>query len=155
MRLLELGPGHTAGDAIVHVPGSDVVFAGDLVFANDTPLMWAGPVESWLSALDRILAMRPRLIVPGHGPVTDEEGVRDLAHYLQYVADEATDRFEQGMDVDDAADDIDLSPFDDWSERERIAVNVHTVYRGLDPSLPALPVPEQFVRMAKWAARHR
>ena len=112
-------------------------------------------MESWLSALDRILAMRPRLIVPGHGPVTDEEGVRDLAHYLQYVADEATDRFEQGMDVDDAADDIDLSPFDDWSERERIAVNVHTVYRGLDPSLPALPVPEQFVRMAKWAARHR
>ena len=75
--------------------------------------------------------MRPRLIVPGHGPVTDEDGVRDLAHYLQYVADEATDRFEQGMDVDDAADDIDLSPFDDWSEQERITVNVHTVYRGL------------------------
>jgi cyclase len=155
VRLLELGPGHTAGDAVVHVPDSDVVFAGDLVFANDTPLMWAGPVESWLSALDRILAMRPRLIVPGHGPVTDEDGIRDLAHYLQYVADEATARFEQGMDADTAADDIDLSPFDDWSERERIAVNVHTVYRGLDPSLPALPVPEQFVRMAKWAARHR
>ena len=45
------------------------------------------------------------------------------------------------MDADAAADDIDLSPFDDWSDRERIAVNVHTVYRGLDPSLPALPSP--------------
>lgn len=155
IRLLELGPAHTVGDAIVHVPDSDVVFAGDLVFANDTPLMWEGPVESWLSALDRILALRPRLIVPGHGPVTDADGVRDLAHYLQYVADEATARFEDGMNADEAADDIDLSPFDDWSERERIAVNVHTVFRGLDPSLPPLSVPQQFVRMAGWAARHR
>jgi glyoxylase-like metal-dependent hydrolase (beta-lactamase superfamily II) len=155
VRLLDLGPGHTGGDAIVHVPDTGVVFAGDLVFANDTPLMWAGPVDSWLSALDRILALRPRAIVPGHGPVTDADGVRDLAHYLQYVADEATARFEDGMDPDEAADDIDLSPFDDWSEHERIVVNVHTVYRGLDPSLPALSVPAQFVRMAAWAARHR
>jgi glyoxylase-like metal-dependent hydrolase (beta-lactamase superfamily II) len=150
--LHELGPGHTAGDTIVHVPDADVVFAGDLVFAHDTPLMWSGPVESWLSALDRILALRPALVVPGHGPVTDAGGVRDMAHYLQYVADEATARFELGMDPDAAVDDIDLEPFADWSERERIVVNVHTVYRGLDPSIPELPVPDQFERMARWAA---
>ena len=154
VELHELGPGHTAGDAIVHVPDTGVVFSGDLVFASDTPLVWAGPIESWLAALDRILAMRPRLIVPGHGPVTDDAGVRDLAHYLQYVLDEATARFEEGMDPDEAADDIDLSPFADWSEHERIAVNVYTVYRGLDPSLPARSVPEHFARMARWAARH-
>jgi glyoxylase-like metal-dependent hydrolase (beta-lactamase superfamily II) len=154
VELLELGPGHTAGDTVVHVPDSGVIFTGDLVFANDTPLVWAGPVESWLHALDRILAMKPRCIVPGHGPVTDDAGVRDLAHYLQYVLDEATQRFEEGMSFDEAADDIDLSPFADWSEQERIAVNVHTVYRSLDPSVPALTVPEHFVRMARWAARH-
>jgi glyoxylase-like metal-dependent hydrolase (beta-lactamase superfamily II) len=155
IRLQELGPGHTAGDTIVHVPDAGVVFAGDLVFACDTPLVWAGPIESWLAALDRILALKPEVIVPGHGPVTDDSGVRDLAHYLQYVTDEATARFELGMDQDAAADDIDLSPFADWSEHERIVVNVHTVYRTLDPSLPAIPVPQQFERMAAWAARHR
>jgi glyoxylase-like metal-dependent hydrolase (beta-lactamase superfamily II) len=154
VTLLELGPGHTAGDTVVHVPDSGAIFTGDLVFANDTPLVWAGPVESWLSALDRILALKPRVIVPGHGPVTDGTGVRDLAHYLQYVLDEATQRFEEGMSFDEAADDIDLTPFADWSEHERIAVNVHTVYRSLDPSVPALTVPEHFVRMARWAARH-
>jgi glyoxylase-like metal-dependent hydrolase (beta-lactamase superfamily II) len=154
VELLELGPAHTASDAIVHVPDAGVVFSGDLVFSCDTPLVWAGPVERWLAALDRILAMRPRLVVPGHGPVTDESGVRDLAHYLQYVLDEATARFEGGMGPDEAADDIDLSPFADWSEHERIAVNAYTVYRSLDPSLPALGVPEHFARMARWAARH-
>ncbi len=154
VELLELGPGHTAGDTVVHVPDSGVVFTGELVCANATPRGWAGPIESWLSALDRILALKPRSIVPGHGPVTDHGGVRDLAHYLQYVLDETTQRFEEGMDPDEAADDIDLSPFADWSQQERIVVNVHTVYRSLDPSVPALGVPEQFVRMARWAARH-
>jgi cyclase len=155
VRLLELGPAHTEGDAIAYVPDADVVFAGDLVFSCLTPLMWAGPVESWLAALDRILALRPAFVVPGHGPVTDASGVRDLAHYLQYVADEATARFELGMDVDEAADDIDLTPFADWPEQERIVVNVHTVYRGLDPSIAPIAVPQQFERMARWAARHR
>lgn len=155
VHLHELGPSHTPGDTIVHVPDTRVVFAGDLVFSSGTPLMWSGPAESWLSALDRILALRPRLIVPGHGPVTDASGVRDLAHYLQYILDESTARFELGMEPDAAADDIDLSPFADWSEHERIAVNVYAVYRTLDPDLPERTVPEQFVRMARWVARHR
>ena len=72
--------------------------------------------------------------------MTDEDGVRDLAHYLQYVADEATARFERGMDVDDAADDIDLT-VRRLVERKRIAVDVHTIYRGLDPSIPAFRSP--------------
>ena len=59
------------------------------------------------------------------------------------------------MDADAAADDIDLSAFADWAEHQRIVVNVHTVYRALDPSLPEIPVPRQFERMASWAARHR
>jgi hypothetical protein len=86
--------------------------------------------------------------------VTDDAGVRDLAHYLQYLLDEATQRFEEGMSFDEAADDIDLSPFADWSEQERIVVNVHAVYRSLDRSLPSRSVPEHFGRMARWAARH-
>lgn len=155
LDLHEMGPAHTASDTVVHVPDASVVFTGDLVYAYDTPLVWAGPIGSWLNHLDRILAMKPRLIVPGHGPVTDEAGVRDLAHYLQYVSDEATARFELGMDPDAAADDIDLSPFADWSEQERIVVNVYAVYRGLDPSFPERGLPEQFERMAGWAARHR
>jgi cyclase len=110
------------------------------------------------------MTTRRRVAAPSIGPARrsprtasdrSRQRVRDLAHYLQYVTDEATARFELGMDPDQAAEDIDLSPFDDWSERERIVVNVHTVYRGLDHCVPTLTVPEQIERMARWAARHR
>jgi cyclase len=58
------------------------------------------------------------------------------------------------MDAAAAADDIDLSDFADWGDAERIAVNVETAYRELDPSRPELSRPELFQRMARWAARH-
>lgn len=154
VRLIELGPAHTRGDAIAFVPDANVVFTGDILFIEGTPIMWAGPVSNWLAACDAIIELGARTIVPGHGPVTDESGVRDLQRYLSYVRDEAAQRFEAGMDEEAAADDIDIGDFRDWGDPERIAVNVATIYRELDPSLPALTHPELFVRMAHWSARH-
>jgi len=154
VELIEVGPAHTAGDAILHVPGSGVVFTGDVLFIEGTPVMWAGPASNWLSASDRILDLVATVLVPGHGPVTDQSGVRDVQRYLTYVRDEARIRFDAGRDAEAAADDIDISAFADWGDPERIAVNVVTLYREFDPSLPEVPPPMLFVRMAEWAARH-
>ena len=154
VHLVELGPAHTRGDTIAHVPGSGVVFTGDILFIEGTPIMWAGPVSNWLTACDRIIELGARTIVPGHGPVTDESGVRDVQRYLTYVRDEARQRFDAGFDDQTAADDIDIGEFRDWGDPERIAANVATLYREFDPSLPAVTPPELFVRMARWSARH-
>jgi cyclase len=152
--LLELGPAHTHGDSIAHVPDAEIVFTGDLLFIEGTPLMWAGPIGNWLAACDRIIELGARTIVPGHGPVTDDSGVRDVQRYLTYVQDEAKKRFDAGMDEEAAADDIDISDFRDWGDAERIAANVANLYREFDPDLPPLSPPELFVKMARWSARH-
>lgn len=154
VQLIELGPAHTAGDAIAWVPDCGVVFTGDILFIEGTPIMWEGPVANWLTACDRILELQARTVVPGHGPVTDSSGVRDVQRYLSYVRDEARARFDAGMSDEQAADDIDISDFRDWGDPERIAVNVATLYRDFDTSLPDVPIPELFVRMARWSARH-
>jgi hypothetical protein len=86
--------------------------------------------------------------------VTDASGVRDVQRYLRYVRDEAKARFDAGMDAEAAADDIELAEFRDWGDPERIAVNVATIYRELDPPAePANPV-ELIGRMARYRARH-
>jgi cyclase len=154
VHFVEVGPAHTDGDAIVHVPDAGVVFTGDILFVEGTPIVWAGPFSNWLDACDRVLELDAPTLVPGHGPVTDASGVRDVKRYLSYVRDEARARFEAGMDAEHAADDIDLSDFAGWGDPERIAVNVASAYRELDPSLPAADRPELFVRMARWASRH-
>jgi len=154
IHLLELGPAHTLGDSIAYVPDANTVFTGDILFIEGTPLMWAGPVSNWLNACARILELNATTIVPGHGPVTDHAGVRDVQRYLSYVRDEAKARFDAGMDDDAAADDIDIADFRDWGDAERIAANVANLYRELNPGLPAISKPELFVKMARWRARH-
>ncbi len=154
VELIELGPAHTPGDAIAHVPDAGVVFTGDLLFIEGTPIMWAGPASNWVTACERIIELKAKVLVPGHGPVTDESGVRDVQRYLSYVRDAARARFDAGMSPAHAADDIDISAFRDWGDPERIVVNVATVYAELDSSLPAPSPPELFVAMAGWRARH-
>lgn len=154
IHLIELGPAHTQGDAIAYVPDAGIVFTGDILFIEGTPMMWAGPVENWLTACERIIELKARTIVPGHGPVTDEAGVRDVQRYLTYVRDQARQRFDAGMDDEAAADDIDIADFRDWADPERLAANVANLYREFDPSLTPLSPPELFVKMARWSARH-
>jgi glyoxylase-like metal-dependent hydrolase (beta-lactamase superfamily II) len=147
VELVEVGPAHTAGDAVVFVPDTRTVFTGDILFIGGTPIVWAGPLDNWIAACDMMLAADIDTVVPGHGPVTDKDGVRQVRDYLAFVRDEATERFHGGMDAWDAARDIALNGYSQWGEFGRIAVNVDTVYRSLDPSHSSPNVVEQFKRM--------
>lgn len=154
ITFLELGPAHTRGDVIVHVGDADTVFTGDLLFIDGTPMIWAS-LTNWIAACDRILELGASVLVPGHGPVTDASGVRDVRRYLHHVRDAARECFDAGLDATAAANEIDTSEFADWGDRERIAANVVAAYRELDPSLPQPGPAELFVAMARWRAAHR
>lgn len=129
VQLIEVGPAHTEGDVLVYVPDAKTVFTGDILFIESTPIMWAGPVSNWIAACDKIIAMDAEVIVPGHGPITDNDGVRRVQEYLRYVDKEARQRFDAGLSMRDAVHDIALGDFSSWGDAERIAVNVSTLYR--------------------------
>ena len=149
VRLIEVGPAHTGGDVLVHVPGDRAVFTGDILFINGTPLMWAGPVANWIRACEEIIAMDVDVIVPGHGPVTDKAGVRRVADYLTYIDTEARKRFDAGLGVREAALDIALGDYASWGDAERIAVNVDSLYREYRGDGVVTPVLELFALMAE------
>ncbi len=153
VELIEVGPAHTAGDVLVHVPDAATVFTGDILFIGGTPIVWAGPVSNWIRACDTILALGAHTVVPGHGPVTDDAGVRDVRGYLEWVLAESRSRHQAGMSAEDAARDIDLGPYREWGEWERLAVNVDAAYRELDPTYVGADVITQFSRMAALARR--
>lgn len=136
--LIEVGPAHTGGDAIVHVPDDRVVFTGDILFIDGHPIVWAGPIGNWIAACDMILSLKAEVIVPGHGPLTDATGVKRVRDYLVYVRDEAKKRHDAGMGPLEAARSIALDDFAGWGDAERIAVNVATLYREFgDTNAPA------------------
>jgi cyclase len=153
VELIEVGPAHTAGDTIVHVPDAATVYTGDILFIGGTPIVWAGPLSNWIAACDLMLAMDVSTVVPGHGPVTDKSGVTAVRDYLAHVEAEASSAFAAGIDAFEAAREIGArlgadERFSELGEFGRIAVNVETVYRTLDPSHQTPDVVEQFRRMA-------
>ena len=154
VELIEVGPAHTKGDLLVHVPDARTVFTGDILFIHGTPIVWAGPLSNWVAACDLMLGMDVDAVVPGHGPLTDKTGITGVRDYLAFVDAEATARHGAGIDAWDAAQEIAAeigagSAFASWGEAGRIAVNVETVYRTLDPSHRPPDVVEQFRRMAR------
>ena len=149
VRLIEVGPAHTRGDVLVHMPADRKVFTGDILFIDGTPLMWAGPVRNWIAACDRILAMDVDVIVPGHGPITDKAGVRRVSEYLSFCDREARKRYDAGLSVRDAAHDIALGDYSSWGDAERIAVNVDTLYREYRGGGPPTEIAQLFGLMAE------
>jgi cyclase len=152
VRLIEVGPAHTLGDILVYVPDERVLFSGDILFIGGHPIMWAGPTANWLRACDLILALDLTTIVPGHGPITDKQGVAEVKGYLQYIYDEARKRYEAGMSAFEAARDIPLDRYATWHDGERIAVNVATIYRELSGDQNPPEIPLLFASMAALAS---
>ena len=135
VSLIEVGPAHTDGDAVVSLADEGIVFTGDILFHGGHPIVWSGPVANWIAACDRVLALQPRVVVPGHGPLATPAALVDLKGYFELLTREARTRYEAGMSALGAARDIDLGPYRGWSEAERVVANVHALYRDFgDPS---------------------
>lgn len=151
VHLIEVGPAHTRGDVLVHSPRDRAVFTGDILFIEGTPIMWQGPVANWIRACTLIEEMDVEHIIPGHGPMTDKRGVARVREYLEYVRDEARMRFDAGMTAADAARDIALREFSAWDDRERIAVNVDSLYREFSGAQETTDIFQLFTQMAELA----
>ena len=149
VNLKQVGPAHTAGDIIVHVPADGLVFTGDILFIEGHPILWAGPAQNWIDACDYLCGLEVESIVPGHGPITDKRGVRALRGYLVYIRDEAKKRFDAGLSMFDAAMDIGLRDYDSWGDSERIVVNVACLYREFEGRTQPDNVVDLFGLMAK------
>ena len=155
VTLLNLGPAHTGADTVVHVPDAGVLFAGDLLFIGGTPIVWAGPIANWIAACDTMLGLNAPTVVPGHGPVTDADGIRAVRGYLVHVTEQADAAFRDGLSFQQAADAIDLGAYADWLDAERVVVNVYQRYRELGADMPQLPTTALLVLQAEWQATHR
>ncbi|MEE2030567.1 MBL fold metallo-hydrolase [Rhodococcus chondri] len=141
--LERLGPAHTAGDVIVHVPDAGVVFSGDLLFVGSTPVLWHGPLENWTDALDRLLALDADVYVPGHGPMCGSAEIREVRDYWMWLDAAARPHHARGTRPLDAARALVRSAefvrFRDWHAPERIVLSLSTLYHVWDGNPPGPP----------------
>jgi cyclase len=153
VRLYEVGPAHTRGDLIVHVPADRVAYVADVLFVGGHPAIWSGPIRNLIKACDRILDLDVDVIVPGHGPVTDNDGARRVRDYLEYVSAEGKRFHGEGLTPWEAALAIDLSAYEDWIAEERIVLVMNTIYAELDPDARSADMSELMADMGRYLDR--
>lgn len=80
---------HYPGDALVHLPKQNLVFAGDLVYVDRLlgVLPWSS-VKNGQRAFRALAELQPAHIVPGHGRVCDlAQAQRETGDYYDFLAD--------------------------------------------------------------------
>ena len=105
--------GHTPGDMLVWLPQTQVVFSGDIVYVDR--VLGLHPVsrtKTWLDSFAMLDGLKPKVIVPGHGQVTDlataQAQTRDLLLALRTHMKKAVD---DGVDIGAAVKSFNAKPY--------------------------------------------
>jgi glyoxylase-like metal-dependent hydrolase (beta-lactamase superfamily II) len=102
VELRFLGRGHTDHDVVVLVPGTGVVFAGDLLEEGAVPSFGDSYPLEWPVTVDRLAPLVEAIAIPGHGDPGGPDWVREQAAELRAVA-ELGERMAAGeLDLDQA-----------------------------------------------------
>lgn len=83
-ELTHMGPAHSPEDLIVTMPREGVIFAGDVLFAGRVPFVGEADSARWIERIDQLLAMKPTVMITGHGAVS-REPARDLMLTRDYL----------------------------------------------------------------------
>lgn len=144
--LSDLGAAHTSSDAIVLVPDARVAYTGDLLFSGVTPVMWHGPVDRWLGALEQLIALEADVFVPGHGPISQRRELTELHNYWSWllaVLGDARDARRAPLELAKRLTGTpEFAAFAGWQAPERLYINVATIARQLEGEgpIPADPI---------------
>jgi cyclase len=95
-------PGHTPYQAAVIVEEEGVVFTSDNVFCKVQTWLQEADPDLWLSALERLRALRQDTFVPGHGPVCGKDYLEEQGAFIEEWVDYVRRAVDQGMSRDEA-----------------------------------------------------
>jgi glyoxylase-like metal-dependent hydrolase (beta-lactamase superfamily II) len=141
-RVIDASGAHSPEDIMLYVEEDRLLFAGDLFVTGRIPFVGTADSERWLATLDTMPAIRPALVIPGHGalsrePEKDMALTRDYLRYLRKTMGEAV---------------ADMTPFDeayaatDWRRFEHYPafeqanrINAYDTYLRMERESLAAP----------------
>jgi cyclase len=125
-------PAHTVGDVIAWIPAEQVLFTGDLVFNQVTPLVFMGSVTGALKAVDWLRTFPAATVVPGHGPLIQGPEFAEVldthARYYRFIQSTAANGIARDLTPLEAAQQADLGEFTTLPDAERVVLNLHRAY---------------------------
>ncbi len=125
--------GHSHGDLAIYDHGEQLLLAADLVFMNRAPTTPHADLDVWRGSLDRLQDLPLKMVVPGHGPLTeDASAIEQTRSYLGWLEATLSDAAGRGLSEAEAID-LRVDPkFDEMAVvREEFVRSVSHLYGKL------------------------
>ena len=141
IQILFLGRAHTGGDLNVYLPEEKLLFMSEAFLNRIFPAMRSAYPSEWVEMIARAQSMDVDIYVPGHGfvesPVILSEELETFRDAVESVVEEATRLHAMGLTAEQAAEQAQFGPLEEWSLHAGQASRaIQQVYRELNGELP-------------------
>lgn len=120
LQVLHFGHSSGPGDVAVWDPLHRVLFAGGLVDVQRIPDIQDSVLPAWLQALDKLKALSPAIVAPGHGPVAGVEAIAEQKRYLEQLNAKVQELLKSGASLLDVPTLAELPAFAHWDQYDTI-----------------------------------
>lgn len=94
--------GHTDSDLVLFDPESKLMWAGGLVFYKRIVTTPHAKLKPWIESLKKLQTMKPKVVVPSHGPVSwGSEAIDQTLDYLTWLDKRLTDAAAMGEEMNE------------------------------------------------------
>lgn len=142
--IMNPGKGSTAGDVILWLADQKILYAGDLVFTQMIPDLDDAYTKEWIDTLSVMEKMKPEVVVPAIGPVSDENILLETRQYLTELRKTVKQYFDKGDGLDLILQNCVLpNKYKTYKDTDYYPNNIEKVYRELqaEASVQVKPPP--------------
>ena len=128
------GNAHSPDDIQLWLPEDNLLISGDFAFnVRMLPILEHTHIREWIENWEKLETLNPKIIIPGHGGVTDMQTVTYYTKdYLTYMLEEVEKVLDEGGDLTDAYR-IDQSAYMQWKTYRELALrNAARIYKMLE-----------------------
>ncbi len=138
LQVMRIEQGHTEGDLVLWDARRRLLWAGGLVYGQRLPELAQGSLDGWLAALDRLAALRPRVVLGNTVSVAPEASslppaLTGTRAYLGELRAAVLNAMDQGLQASDATT-VTLPAYSTWAgHAERQGFNAQRAWREMEP----------------------
>jgi glyoxylase-like metal-dependent hydrolase (beta-lactamase superfamily II) len=127
VRMIAMGFNHTRGDTAFWIEPDNILVSGDVVMSTMPQIPAMAKLSTWIQSLDRFEQLKPRRVVPSHGPMFDATTIANWKTFLTTVRSRAVALKKEGKSMDDTVKAI-QDELQDKYDRNRMASAIRAAY---------------------------
>ena len=140
IELIYVDDTYNIGDLAVWLPDSGVLHGSFAAYKDRHPDIRPdyshGTTVTMLKQLEALLALKPRVVVPSHGPLSDVRDLQNMVDYILLARQKVRVMMDKGVALPDIIKQFHMNEYKDWdraSHFDWMAETIHRELQGLGP----------------------